>query len=302
MALRSYRFVSITRRTLECAAIALTVVGFSALSAQAPAIAAAAPTPASDSLPVVIVHGYNKDANTDCAQIRKPFDDAMKEHGYRGKSVTFGFYRNDSNCDMKFDGTNDTPIAEVGRQLALAINKHFGGQRVNIIAHSMGGLITKAAAYGVGQQEQGRQIGPNPWPKVLDIADIVTLGTPHAGEPDFDCQGVNNNQQCKDMRPGSDVVNATRSEPQASIFNTDYTYIGSKGDTTVNFNSATNGGQGKHRVTYLDNISHTGLRTDRSRHPAQFTNDGDGANNLTTATVNGPVDHAIAAIKFHDRF
>ncbi|MFJ2591339.1 esterase/lipase family protein, partial [Streptomyces sp. NPDC087538] len=46
------------------------------------------------------------------------------------------------------------------------------GQTVDLVGHSMGGLIIRAALAGYAK-------GDPTWPDTLYVEDVVTLGTPH---------------------------------------------------------------------------------------------------------------------------
>ncbi|MEH0167489.1 esterase/lipase family protein [Paucibacter sp. JuS9] len=69
------------------------------------------------------------------------------------------------------------PIAENGRELALLLEQALGtraGEQLDVLAHSMGGLLIRHAVHSA------RQLGLH-WPDRLQR--IVFLGTPHQGAP-----------------------------------------------------------------------------------------------------------------------
>ena len=55
------------------------------------------------------------------------------------------------------------------RDLVLALHRDNGQKNVNLVGHSMGGLMVRASLM---------QHGPELWPK---IGKIVFIGTPHYG-------------------------------------------------------------------------------------------------------------------------
>jgi hypothetical protein len=86
-------------------------------------------------------------------------------------------------CDGTFQskngdfGTLNDPIEHLGCLLAWYIYDTYtsAGQPVYILAHSMGGLIARAA---IGESGSARAGFP---PAKLDVRKVVTLGTPHGG-------------------------------------------------------------------------------------------------------------------------
>ncbi len=103
------------------------------------------------------------------------------------------YYINDTNCDASLlkernsctryydsgsdDGTWNEDIRHVACELAWYIWNQYSrhGQRVDIAAHSMGGLITRWALYATAFD--------NHFPPYLLVNRVVTMGTPHGGAP-----------------------------------------------------------------------------------------------------------------------
>ena len=77
-------------------------------------------------------------------------------------------------------GTTNDHIARLGCLLAWLIFDHYTlqGQPVNVLAHSMGGLIIR---YAIGATNAGVANFP---PQRLLVANVVTVATPHQGLPD----------------------------------------------------------------------------------------------------------------------
>lgn len=194
------------------------------------------------------------------------FTEAMRSWGWAQETQfrKVGFYRFDTGCDVnlaRFDGTRDVSLQELGRRLAWDIYDNYSskGKSVDLVGHSMGGLIVRAALLGV--KRYGATEG---WPDYIFVEDAVTLGTPHHGLRS-DCWSWS--LQCKEMQIGSGLINWLQSEklPQ-SAQGTDWTLIGSNADTTVgirNFRSAaptTDGAQHLVRYDKSEKIDHSELR------------------------------------------
>lgn len=90
------------------------------------------------------------------------------------------------------------------------------------MAHSMGGLVLKAAMTGVANREDD-------FPPYLYIENAVTVSTPHQAIPlALGCQF----QQCVDMRGDSTFRQWVQPTPRSSIYTT-WSLIGSDDDLTV---------------------------------------------------------------------
>ncbi|MDR8412535.1 hypothetical protein MTP10_27870 [Nonomuraea sp. 3-1Str] len=272
-------------RLLRCglAAIMSSVVAAAALAVTAPP-ASAAPSRGDGQRVTLLVHGFDREADTNCASSWKNARDLLLANGWTDVR-TFGYYNKSTNCDIKFNGTTDTRIQEIGRQLAWTVYSSYSSQGVpvDIMAHSMGGLIAKAAIEGVNRygvaaaapdidavsmdaQSVGATAVPSGWPPYLYIEDIVTLATPHKG---IDTALVDvcslTHEQCSDMRDGSGFLKWLGAQPPSQM-GTDYTFLASSYDDTVAKGSATNGNTAHHWALYTKNadggtLSHTAMRT-----------------------------------------
>ena len=140
----------------------------------------AAPAARAADTQLLLVHGYGahaegKDCNGDTFKnALRYYQDAGGRD--RASMTTIGYYPGDKGrCDaMIGDGkaTNDRPIQDIAADLANYIDAQ--GKPVNIIAHSMGGLIARVALLGSAQGWEG-------FPPKLDVNNVVTLSTPHRG-------------------------------------------------------------------------------------------------------------------------
>ena len=223
-------------------------------------VAAAQPAAArtdNRSKPVVYVHGYNPFGDgTDC-NMWNTMDSTLRSWGLTGQKVTFGYYFGDVNCTQYAwnhganihyppSGQYDryVRIEHLGYRLAWMIYNQFSsrGVTVDIVAHSMGGLITR---YALTQIQRNHP----EFPPYLYVEDTVTLGTPHAGTGWADWCWTT---QCSQMRPGSSFVNwlATNGPNPQADGGTDWTAIGSYDDEIVSEGSAVSM-SAAHKVLYL---------------------------------------------------
>ncbi|WP_148699390.1 lipase family alpha/beta hydrolase [Candidatus Nitrososphaera evergladensis] len=135
-------------------------------------------------LPVLLVHGWNEDAS-----IWGKWEELLKKDGISFYPVTF----------QKFD---DKCGAAVGHATELAeqiqtVKKQTGSDRVNIVAHSKGGIDARVyLADGT-----------------KDVSNLVMLGTPNAGSPLADSANI-----CMpatlDIRSGA---NATKAQMNPNV-------------------------------------------------------------------------------------
>ncbi|MEU1786849.1 hypothetical protein ABZ553_13440 [Streptomyces sparsogenes] len=257
-------------RALGVAVAAMCVAALSGLGAPvaaADAGEAAPPRGNSSNETVYLVKGfrpYPLPTGVDCDDRWRPFIRATGNWGWKeNQFVKVGFYSGDDNCTINLaeeDGDRDLSLRELGRRLAwnIYLNHSRYGRSVDLVGHSMGGLIVRAAVLGVTHHNAGED-----WPPFVYVEDAVTLGTPHYGVKGS-CDRFGMTVQCREMTRGSDFLNWLHSArvPQ-SAQGTDWTFIGSNFDTTVVRDSAvpkTDGAQ--HRVVYArsERIDHSALR------------------------------------------
>ncbi len=208
---------------------------------------------------------------------------------------TIGFYRGDTNCSVNLhsaqyathcsnyypentnasqDGTNNESLYHLSCLLDWYIYLNYGryaGSNIEIVAHSMGGLIVRNALYQV--QRGGVSWAP---PTLGGISDIVDFSTPHRGVPGlagltgfFACGSC---KQFNDLVSGKTFINemqANAQNPQASG-GTDWTLIGSNCDAYVDMQNATDM-VAVHHVAYV-NDNNDGTCYDHSG-PLRDTND-----------------------------
>jgi pimeloyl-ACP methyl ester carboxylesterase len=226
---------AVVRRLAAISALALTVLALGVPSASAA------------DTPILLVHGYGDHAEgKDCngSTWSKALAYYQRAGGRdRDSMTTIGYYTGDrqadghgSGCDVKVaSATNATPIQEIAKELANHIDAAYTSKRqpVNIIAHSMGGLITRVALLGSAQGWKGF---PH---RKLNVDNVVTLSTPHRGVAK---PSANDDRQWKQMDAGSGFM--TRLHEQGSELGddwangTDWSLVGSDEDGVVSFQSA----------------------------------------------------------------
>ncbi|HYV00871.1 MAG TPA: hypothetical protein VEM93_00790, partial [Actinomycetota bacterium] len=159
-----------------------------------------------------------------------------------GPLDSLGFYALDSKCDDTIDhdgshdrhfGNNnwwqpgrynhswldasshsaDTPLEHLGYHLAWYIYDHYtvDGQTVDLVGHSMGGLIIRYALTKAEEHDPD-------FPPGLLVEDIVTLETPHGAPPCRSCAaGRNNAGNSSPAHPSSSRSDRTRRGPAGPI-------------------------------------------------------------------------------------
>jgi triacylglycerol esterase/lipase EstA (alpha/beta hydrolase family) len=166
--------------------------------------------------PVYFVHGYENGSDANCNQW-----DAMvgkfRDWGHDGPFERIGYYHNDVNCtdfvshhgnhsthhaSGHHDGahTEDTNIRHLAYHLAWHIYDHHTvhGRYVDVVGHSMGGLIIR---YALGQVD----LDHPSFPPNLRVEDAVTMGSPHGGAR-FAAWCIGCNTQVQQMEMGSDFL------------------------------------------------------------------------------------------------
>jgi hypothetical protein len=194
---------------------------------------------------VLFVHGYDSGGSINCAET---WDTALNHFAANGWSpsqlIKVQYYARDFNCheSVKFPGTGgfsqDNAIEDIAQAFAWYVYNRFSryGESVDVVAHSMGGLVTRAAIAGWRNKISSRS-----WPPYLYIEDVVTLATPHAGAYEWGpCIGPLANMQCRQMAPGDGFIRGwiqAYGNPQSSV-STDWTLVASGADGVVTSSSA----------------------------------------------------------------
>lgn len=215
---------------------------------------------------VLLVHGLNHRADDhtqaiDCENYWGPYKKWFVDHGRRW-TFTIKYYDTDRYCNNDIGrsgihGRNNDPrnhqvfhggpaehggrwgghdqntsIDHLGYHLAWHIYWNYTqfNKPVDIVAHSMGGLITRKAVQGVANSNPA-------FPSRLLIEDIVTVGTPHQGSDIAHyCDIWYAVDQCAEMSPGSSFIRSLAMNPNSdgSRVNPEWSLIGSLWDEAVN--------------------------------------------------------------------
>lgn len=148
------------------------------LATAALAACTAAPALAQDE-PVVFVHGYSgSSGNFDSIMAR------MRASGYTGRLYGFNY-----NSLLVSDAASGAELAAYVRN----VRAQNGGRKIALVAHSNGGLVSRAFLVHQDGQSQTRR--------------FVSLGSPHAGTTSaYACFSP----ACFDMRAGSAFLLALR--------------------------------------------------------------------------------------------
>ena len=197
----------------------------------------------------IFIHGYS---GGDCEGDWGFLIDHMRAKGWTGSFYVPKFLSGDSSCNPRpgvamgcmnctgshtywfgHSGTthsNNTSIRHLAWHLAnyIATNFTAKGVVVDVVAHSMGGLMIR---YALAKQ------GVDDFPR-LKVEDVITLGSPHNGASFAALMGTT---QGAEMEPSSTLIKWLKDwgmNPQGQG-GTDWSVIGSHGDLIVQEDSAT---------------------------------------------------------------
>jgi triacylglycerol esterase/lipase EstA (alpha/beta hydrolase family) len=211
------------------------------------------------SKPIIFIHGYD---GSGCDRDWWDLVNFLKRMGFTGKyymlnyldgddacpalpggqlinSSLFGFGSHTGDTNYGHTGTShthDTSIRHLAYHLAWYIWSNFTsrGVDVDVVAHSMGGLVIR---YAVSAVEHGLAN----FPASLFVEDVVTLGTPHNGA--FFSSWLDT-LQGREMEPDATLITWLKNNAQwpsgthpGSL--TDWTVIGSYNDLLVGQTTAT---------------------------------------------------------------
>jgi pimeloyl-ACP methyl ester carboxylesterase len=159
--------------------------------------------PEQQPLPVLLIHGYFSNA-----LVWETWEELLENDAITASAVTFSL---DDAC-----GSAEEHASELN-QIVEDFKAETGAERINIVAHSKGGL--DARVYLANDLSND------------DIANLIMIGTPNAGSP-----LANLNDFCRpaiyDLRPGSLATNAMRNS------NTNYYTIAGNWIPSLTFTDA----------------------------------------------------------------
>lgn len=187
--------------------------------------------------PVLLVHGWSMYdiAKVDCANRFRPIINALKQQGFTGPFLTVTYYKDSKNCDINLTKYNPTLTKnsnwkEIGRVLSNYVFDRYSryGQKVDMLGHSMGGLVIRSAIQGGGESQFG-------FSNIL-VEDAVTVGTPHKGSS---MTGVCIHAQCKSLSASNPDFKWLASNPNPrGMTEVDWSVQGSMLDALVNIKSS----------------------------------------------------------------
>ncbi len=188
---------------------------------------------------VIFIHGWSAFGNgVNCASSFGSLESRLRSEGFTADMVTVGFYDSDTNCDVNlrtWDSSigNSTSWRDLSKTFSQYVYSTYtaNGITVDVVGHSMGGLIIRGALKGSSGGEGG-------FSAPLKIEDAVTLGTPHAGAAWYSSGCLWG--QCAGLKPGnSDLTWLHQNGNPQGAGGTEWTTLGSTADDVVPEDSAT---------------------------------------------------------------
>ncbi|GAA4510637.1 hypothetical protein GCM10023191_073570 [Actinoallomurus oryzae] len=247
------------RQALVAVSACLVMTAAMAVFGMRPAHASVPRRMDSASRPILFIHGNDISGSAyDCNETWHAARTAIEDSGWTGQFAMAGLYKGSKNCTYDYGGDKASSITDLGKAAAWNIYHQFSkrGEPIDVITHSMGGLVIRAAIAGVAEHM------PN-WPPYLYVEDVATLGAPHQGAAKaIGVCGVYSTQ-CGEMAKGSRFLKTLPRNPQSAM-GTDWTLIGSVADTVVDYTSEIDEGHNEwaHKVDYPNYVSfsHSDLR------------------------------------------
>jgi pimeloyl-ACP methyl ester carboxylesterase len=219
--------------------------------------------------PVLLVHGYSGgtcpgyDVNRGFASMI----DYLRQGGFSQGLLSVGYYNCDTDMSLSLQtGGEQTDIPHLANRLAWLIADRYSshGQAVDLVGHSMGGLIVRWMLYRI-------QAHDPTYPKELLVPEAVALASPFGGAP---FAAFCPDTQCQEMAPGSAFLtelNRRAPNPQATG-GTSWTVVGSDADTVVSEASALDVAAGRKIDYHSPAYGHDGyLRDAANARDAEVT-------------------------------
>lgn len=134
---------------------------------------------AENKVPVILVHGWISSAkiwNQEKTSILKSLESENVE------ALTFDY---ETNHSLWVTGYGDNTDVRLAKTIAC-YSKLYNDKKVVIVAHSMGGLLTRAALDRIAYGQKAK----------FDVGHIITIGTPHLGSASAGIVGAFANTKC----------------------------------------------------------------------------------------------------------
>jgi pimeloyl-ACP methyl ester carboxylesterase len=181
--------------------------------------------------------------------------DQLSSTGWTGSEDVVSYYDCDSGGDRIASDTTDTSIRRIAKQLAGHIYDRYSshGQTVDLVAHSMGGLIVRAALYWTQRHSRG-------FPAKLLVRRVVTFSTPFAGiaaGTASSVPGLSGTYQGTQVITGSRFLTNLGSAAPQGDGGTTWLVIGSSGGCDLVPGSSATALDGATQVLYSGCWSHT---------------------------------------------
>lgn len=206
--------------------------------------------------PVLFLHGYSATGSVNCNSYwgNGTARSYFQRYGWSSSNLVFLTYYGSggSNCTRFTSATTYTAIENIAIDFAWYVYNNYSskGRAVDVVAHSMGGLVTRAAIAGTSNR---RTVSGRSFPPYLYIEDAVQISSPNEGirtNIQVMCTGLATaTTQCLQMWPGSSFLSSWILRPSGSRvgydnpqsqMGTDWSAIGSGDDWVVNTGSALN--------------------------------------------------------------
>lgn len=212
------------------------------------------------SKPVILVHGYNFTGGTNCATNWSTVISSLKAQGFTGPFIRVSYYGADTNCDVNLHNYGSFADRDSWKAIAKALSNYVytqytaKGTSVDLVGHSMGGLIIRGAVWGSQKAESG-------FSRPIDVEDGVTLAAPHAGAAWYSNLCLWG--QCSTLKPGATDIKwlNQNGNPQGKA-GTDWTVTGSRADDVVPLASAMTMSLPAAQKASIANVEHSDELTD----------------------------------------
>lgn len=217
-------------RTVRAAALALALLVTAGVTA-------CQPRPPAKDRPVIFIHGWSAFGNgVDCTTSFGSLETSLRSAGFTGPMITIGFYDSDRNCDVSLRDWGSVDNSSSWKELSKAFSTYVHetytkkGIAVDVVGHSMGGLIVRGAVKGTAAREAG-------FSAPLKVEDVVTLAAPHEGAAWYSSGCLWG--QCSGLKPSASEITWVKQDgnPQG-VDGTDWTVVGSTADDVVPDESA----------------------------------------------------------------
>jgi len=217
--------------------------------------------------PLLLTHGFEFLSRSKAKRSWSDMTNALRDWGWCGPIETVAFYEKDEDFTVSVDGHGDhlehfqggdhrdhsasTDVRHIAYHWAWMVHDLFTmhGESVELVGHSMGGLIIRYALARV-------HAGDREFPKRLAIENVISLGSPHQGTRSWRARlcRVFLKKQCRQLRPGSDFIEWLRVHAQdpGQLGGVDWTTIGSRDDRVVKPHDSMLAINAMHKVMYLD--------------------------------------------------